>query len=388
MNSVNLVGRLTKDPELAERGKTKVCDMRIAVNGRGQEPARLHRRGGVQQAGRGLRHLPLEGLPGRRRRLTAPRRVGVERLQALQALGARPVCPVSGRPSRGVPGRRGPRGRGRVLACRFLSSKARRREAPGLFDLVSRNHRADRHCERGEDENANGQDQRPRSRGARVHRPLWRRAAQRRRGLGRYRQHRHPRARAASAPGGPDRGAGAGRRQRQAPPLHACRPAGRRAGRPAPGQALLRRGPSRVGRRRCSPRGWSAAASARCRSARSEPTSGPRESGCSRPRCPDGRFHRADLVRVGPDGEPREAIEVELTTKGAVRLDALLRAWRRAVAERRVSGVVYRCAPRTRPFVERAIERTRTAGAVSVEELQLPNERRNNGRARADSSRG
>ncbi len=38
MNSVNLVGRLTKDPELAERGKTKVCDMRIAVNGRGKNP--------------------------------------------------------------------------------------------------------------------------------------------------------------------------------------------------------------------------------------------------------------------------------------------------------------------------------------------------------------
>lgn len=90
----------------------------------------------------------------------------------------------------------------------------------------------------------------------------------------------------------------------------------------------------------------------------------------------NGRFHRADLIRVGSDGEPGEAIEVELTTKGANRLDALLRAWRRAVAERRVSGVVYRCAPRTRPFVERAVERTRTAGAVAVEELQLPSERR------------
>jgi single-strand DNA-binding protein len=38
MNSVNLVGRLTKDPELAERGKTKVCDLRIAVNGQGEMP--------------------------------------------------------------------------------------------------------------------------------------------------------------------------------------------------------------------------------------------------------------------------------------------------------------------------------------------------------------
>lgn len=38
MNSVNLVGRLTKDPELTERGETKVCDLRIAVNGQGDTP--------------------------------------------------------------------------------------------------------------------------------------------------------------------------------------------------------------------------------------------------------------------------------------------------------------------------------------------------------------
>lgn len=39
MNSVNLVGRLTKDPELHDRGESKVCDMRIAVNGQGDAPA-------------------------------------------------------------------------------------------------------------------------------------------------------------------------------------------------------------------------------------------------------------------------------------------------------------------------------------------------------------
>lgn len=38
MNSVNLVGRLTKDPELSERGDTKVCDLRLAVNGLGDAP--------------------------------------------------------------------------------------------------------------------------------------------------------------------------------------------------------------------------------------------------------------------------------------------------------------------------------------------------------------
>ncbi|MEX2105569.1 MAG: single-stranded DNA-binding protein [Solirubrobacterales bacterium] len=38
MNNVNMVGRLTKDPELVERGKTKVCDLRLAVNGIGDVP--------------------------------------------------------------------------------------------------------------------------------------------------------------------------------------------------------------------------------------------------------------------------------------------------------------------------------------------------------------
>jgi hypothetical protein len=82
-----------------------------------------------------------------------------------------------------------------------------------------------------------------------------------------------------------------------------------------------------------------------------------------------GRFHRADLLRVDmPDMAP-EAVEVELTTKGANRLDEILRAWRRAVAERRVRRVVYRCSSATRPFVERAVQRTRTATAITVEEL-------------------
>jgi hypothetical protein len=82
-----------------------------------------------------------------------------------------------------------------------------------------------------------------------------------------------------------------------------------------------------------------------------------------------GRYHRADMVRVDERGGPGEAIEVELTTKGAARLDELLRAWRRAVAERRLTRVVYRCAPRTRPYVEQSIARTRTQEAISVQEL-------------------
>jgi hypothetical protein len=81
-----------------------------------------------------------------------------------------------------------------------------------------------------------------------------------------------------------------------------------------------------------------------------------------------GRFHRADLLRTREDGLP-EAIEVELTAKGAARLDRLLRAWRRSVLDRRLARVVYRCPPRTRDVVERAIERTRTGSAIAVEAL-------------------
>jgi hypothetical protein len=84
---------------------------------------------------------------------------------------------------------------------------------------------------------------------------------------------------------------------------------------------------------------------------------------------PGGRFHRADLLRVDERGSAAEAIEVELTVKGAARLDELLRAWRRAVAERRIARVVYCCSPQSRLFVERAIDRTRTATAIGVEEL-------------------
>ena len=82
-----------------------------------------------------------------------------------------------------------------------------------------------------------------------------------------------------------------------------------------------------------------------------------------------GRFHRADLISGGEDGSPPEAIEVELTAKGAARLDQLLRAWRRAVAERRLRRVVYLCPPPTRGVVERAIERTRTGAAITVQGL-------------------
>jgi DNA-binding MarR family transcriptional regulator len=81
-----------------------------------------------------------------------------------------------------------------------------------------------------------------------------------------------------------------------------------------------------------------------------------------------GRVHRADLIRLGSDGP--EAIEVELTVKGAARLDALLRAWRFALAEGRLAAVTYRCAPRTRGPLERALGRTATAGLIGVADLE------------------
>lgn len=82
------------------------------------------------------------------------------------------------------------------------------------------------------------------------------------------------------------------------------------------------------------------------------------------------RFHRADLIRAVENGSAPEAIEVELTAKGAARLDQILRAWRLAVAEGRLSRVVYLCPPRTLGVVERAIERTRAGAEVAVEVLE------------------
>jgi hypothetical protein len=82
-----------------------------------------------------------------------------------------------------------------------------------------------------------------------------------------------------------------------------------------------------------------------------------------------GRFHRADLVRL--DGTEAIAIEVELTVKAAARLDAILRAWRFAVAERRFAAVAYHCAPRVRPFIEKALVRTATNQVITATDLGL-----------------
>jgi single-stranded DNA-binding protein len=36
MNSVNLIGHLTKDPKIVERGRRTICEMRVAVDNPGQ----------------------------------------------------------------------------------------------------------------------------------------------------------------------------------------------------------------------------------------------------------------------------------------------------------------------------------------------------------------
>jgi hypothetical protein len=82
-----------------------------------------------------------------------------------------------------------------------------------------------------------------------------------------------------------------------------------------------------------------------------------------------GRFHRPDLVCL--EGAEATAIEVELSLKGAARLDAILRAWRFAVAEGRLAHVAYHCGPAVRPFLDKAIARTATGGAISTTRLEV-----------------
>ncbi len=78
-----------------------------------------------------------------------------------------------------------------------------------------------------------------------------------------------------------------------------------------------------------------------------------------------GRFHRPDLVLLE---DPPEAIEVELTNKGASRLDALLRAWRYSIVERKVGGVRYLCRP---PRYADLLPERRSAGGDRPDEIGI-----------------
>jgi hypothetical protein len=78
-----------------------------------------------------------------------------------------------------------------------------------------------------------------------------------------------------------------------------------------------------------------------------------------------GRRHWPDLVlREGP-----VAVEVELSTKSARRLDALLSAAQLAVFLGQYAEIRYLCAPHAIGAVRRAIERTSASAQISVERL-------------------
>lgn len=79
------------------------------------------------------------------------------------------------------------------------------------------------------------------------------------------------------------------------------------------------------------------------------------------------RFHRADLAILAEEGVI--AIEVELTPKAPRRLEALIRAWRRALMTGDVVEVRYLCEPgQTRRLVERVVKNVRAENAIQIEE--------------------
>lgn len=86
-------------------------------------------------------------------------------------------------------------------------------------------------------------------------------------------------------------------------------------------------------------------------------------------RSPDGRprLRRADLVLVPRDDDRRAvAIEVELTVKGARRLEAICRAWARC---RLIDSVRYYASPAAARAVARAVERVHAEGMVEIYSL-------------------
>ena len=80
----------------------------------------------------------------------------------------------------------------------------------------------------------------------------------------------------------------------------------------------------------------------------------------------DGRYHRADLIRMG---DVVEAIEVELTPKAPRRLDEILEAWRGAIIWEKVARVVYRCSPEALRYLMRAVDRAEAGEFVRLDSL-------------------
>ena len=79
------------------------------------------------------------------------------------------------------------------------------------------------------------------------------------------------------------------------------------------------------------------------------------------------RLHRPDIAILTDEGTI--AIEVELTPKSPRRLQGILRAWRFAIARRRLAEVHYHCAPgQTRRAVERAAASVKAGQWIAITE--------------------
>jgi hypothetical protein len=83
-------------------------------------------------------------------------------------------------------------------------------------------------------------------------------------------------------------------------------------------------------------------------------------------RLPAGRYHRPDLILLGKRPCP---IEVELTAKGATRLDQILAGWVAAVDQGRFARVLYHCSPQALRYVERSVERLEAAEQIEIQLL-------------------
>jgi TIR domain len=81
----------------------------------------------------------------------------------------------------------------------------------------------------------------------------------------------------------------------------------------------------------------------------------------------NGRFHRPDLIVLG---DLPEAIEVELSDKSNRRLDEILKGWRWAVLEKKISRVRYLCSPRALRYVTRVVERMPMSDWIEMEHLE------------------
>ena len=98
---------------------------------------------------------------------------------------------------------------------------------------------------------------------------------------------------------------------------------------------------------------------------------------------PERGWHRPDLYRfTQEEGRPRQhVIEVELTAKAPERLVGILKAWDarkyRNVGrvenfvprEHAPHAVIYLCAPKLAPFVERAVKKARVGSFIQVQKL-------------------